>query len=137
MRISPFAASYVRRRTTERMVDACKIWKPGAVVVNPSTGVASRAAGDLKYEGPCRFWEVPGGVQVIVGDEQITTASAFLTLPYDSIVPESDDVVQITESVDSDLVGRVVNVTGVIRGGGLRASRRFTVQVVSSKKDTW
>lgn len=136
MRISPFAGSYVRKRTTERMVDACKIWKPGAVVID-ANGVASRAAGTTKYEGPCRFWEVPGGVQVIVGDEQITTANAFLSLPYNSIVPESDDVVQITASVDNDLVGRVVNVTGVIRGGGLRASRRFTVQVVSSKKESW
>lgn len=137
MRISPFAGAYVRKRTTEHMVDSCKIWKPGAPVVDPVTGVATRPQSTIKYEGPCRFWEVPSGTQVIVGDQQITQAQTYLSLPYNSIIPESDDVVQITDSDDIDLVGRMVNVISVVRGGGLRASRRFLVQVVESKKDTW
>ena len=60
MRISPFAASYVRKRTTEHMVDACKIWTPGEVQVDED-GSAYRAQGELKYEGPCRYWEVSAG----------------------------------------------------------------------------
>lgn len=136
MRISPFAASYVRKRTTEHMVDRCKIWKPGDVVVD-NDGKAHRDVSLLKYEGPCRFWEVSAGQQIVVGDEQISMTQAYLSLPFDSIIPEQDDIVQITASVDSDLVGRVVNVTGVVRGGGLRASRKFSVQVVESKKATW
>lgn len=137
MRISPFAASYVRKRTTEHMVDACKIWTPGAVVVDPFDGSAHRDEGQLKYEGPCRFWEVGSGQQIVVGDQQISMTQSYLTLPFDSVIPEADDVIQITKSVDSDLEGRVVNVTGVVRGGGLRASRKFSVQVVESKKATW
>ena len=137
MRISPFAASYVRKRTTEHMVDACIIWTPGEIVVDPDTGQAQRAQGTIKYQGPCRFWEVNAGPQIVVGEEQITTAEAYLSLPYNSIVPESDDVVQITASVDEDLVGRMVNVLSVVRGGGLRASRRFRVQVVESTKASW
>lgn len=137
MRISPFAASYVRKRTTEHMVDRCKIWKPGAPVVDPGTGVATRPVAEMKYDGPCRFWEVNAGQQIVVGDEQISMTQTYLSLPYDSIIPEADDVVQITECDDSDLVGRMVNVTGVVRGGGLRASRKFSVQVVESKKATW
>lgn len=137
MRISPFAASYVRRRTTDHMVDACKIWTPAAPVVNPTTGVASRPAGTIKYEGPCRFWEVNAGQQIVVAGEQITMSQAYLTLPYNSVVPESDDVVQITASDDVDLIGRVVNIISVTRGGGLRASRKFLVQVVDSQKSTW
>lgn len=136
MRISPFAASYVRKRTTEHMVDRCRIWKPGDVVVDDD-GSAHRDESQLKYEGPCRFWEVNAGQQIVVGDQQISMTQSYLSLPFDSIIPEQDDVVQITESVDSDLVGRVVNITGVVRGGGLRASRKFTVQVVESKKPTW
>lgn len=136
MRISPFAASYVRKRTTEHMVDRCKIWRPGDVVVD-NDGNASRNIAEVKYEGACRFWEVSAGQQVVVGDQQISMTQSYLTLPYNAPVPEQDDIVQITESADSDLQGRVVNITGVVRGGGLRASRRFTVQVVESKKSTW
>lgn len=136
MRISPFAASYVRKRTTEHMVDRCKIWQPGDVVVDED-GFAHRDEALVKYEGPCRFWEVNAGQQIIVGDQQISMTQSYLSLPFDSVIPEQDDIVQITASVDSDLVGRVVNITGVVRGGGLRASRKFTVQVVESKKPTW
>jgi len=137
VRISPFAASYVRKRTTEHMVDACTIWTPGEIVVDPDTGDAVRLQGEIKYDGPCRFWEVNAGSQIVVGDEQITTTEAYLSLPFNSVVPEADDVVQITMSVDSDLVGRMVNILSVVRGGGLRASRRFRVQVVESTKSSW
>jgi hypothetical protein len=136
MRISPFAASYVRRRTTEHMVDRCKVWKPGDIIVD-TDGNAHREVGTVKYEGPCRFWEVNAGQQIVVGDEQISMTQSYLSLPFDSVVPEQDDVVEITACVDSDLVGRMVNITGVVRGGGLRASRKFSVQVVESKKASW
>lgn len=136
MRISPFARSYVRRRTADHMVDACKIWTPGDPVID-ANGVATRAEGTLKYEGQCRFWEVNAGQQIVVAGEQITMTQAYLTLPYNSVVPESDDIIQITASDDADLVGRTVNVISVVRGGGLRASRKFLVQVVDSKKATW
>ena len=137
MRISPFAASYVRKRTTEHMVDHCKIWTPGEIVVDPDTGRAQRLQGEIKYDGPCRFWEVNAGPQIVVGEQQITSSEAYLTLPFNSVVPEDDDVVQITASVDEDLVGRMVNILSVVRGGGLRASRRFRVQVVESTKASW
>lgn len=137
MRISPFAAAYVRKRTTEHLVDACTIWTPGDIVVDPDTGQAKRLQGAIKYDGPCRFWEVSAGPQIVVGEQQITTSDAYLSLPFNSVVPESDDVIQITASVDSDLVGRMVNVLSVVRGGGLRASRKFRVQVVESTKVTW
>lgn len=135
--ISPFAAAYVRKRTAERMVDECKIWKPGKVVLDRTTGQSVREILQTRYEGPCRFWEVTSGTQVVIGDQQYTSTQSYLSLPYNSPIPESDDVVQITKSVDVDLIGRTVRVISVVRGGGLRASRRFLVQVVDSKKDTW
>lgn len=137
MNISPFAAAYVRKRTTEHMVDTCKIWKPGKPVRDPVTGVTKRAVETMKYEGPCRFWEVSAGSTVVVGDEKITMTQSYLSLPFNALIPESEDVVQITKSVDDDLVGRVVTIEGVVRGGGLRASRKFSVKVVESKKATW
>ena len=136
-RISPFAAAYVRKRTTERMVDECRIWKPGKVVLDRTTGKTVREVLQVRYEGPCRFWEVTAGNQVVIGDQQYVSTQSYLSLPFNSPIPESDDVVQITKSDDIDLIGRTVRVISVVRGGGLRASRKFLVQVVDSKKDTW
>lgn len=107
------------------------------MVTDRSTGKAQRVVKTLKYEGVCRFWEVLGGQQALVGDQQIVMSSSYLSLPFDAPVPESDDVVKITKSVDPDLEGRVVRIVSVVRGGGLRASRRFLVQVVDSQKETW
>lgn len=137
MRISPFAASYVRKRTAERMDDVCKVWKPGPPVLDRTTGKTRRGDSVVKYEGPCRFWEVTSGQQALLGDTQVVFSQSYLSLPYNSVVPESDDVVKIIRSVDADLTGRTVRVVSVVRGGGLRASRRFMVQVIDSSKDSW
>lgn len=130
--LSAFAASYVRERTTARMTDACQIWTPGPVTTNHSTGKASRSQSALKYDGPCRFWEVAAGQQALLGDQQVVFSQSFLSVPFDAPVPEADDVVKITSSADADLVGRTVKVISIVRGGGLRASRRFLVQVIDS-----
>lgn len=135
--ISPFAAAYVRRRTSERMVDQCRIWTPGPVVLDRTTGKTSRGEDILKYQGMCRFWEQTAGSAALLGDENVTISQTYLSLPYNAPIPESDDIVKITMSVDPDLVGRTVKVVSVVRGGGLRASRRFSVQVVESQKPTW
>lgn len=135
--ISAFAASYVRKRTSERMVDECRIWKPGPVILDRTTGKTSRGEDILKYQGVCRFWEVTAGGAALLGDEQVTISQTYLSLPYNAVVPEQDDIVKITMSVDPDLVGRTVKVVSTVRGGGLRASRRFLVQVVESQKPTW
>lgn len=134
--VSRFAASYVRKRTTERMEDRCRIWKPGPPVTGPD-GKATRSVATVKYEGKCRIWEVSSGTQVLIGDEKLTMTQTYLSLPYNSVVPESDDVIKILACDDNDLVGRTVTVLSVVRGGGLRASRKFLVQVVESRKATW
>lgn len=135
--VSPFAAAYVRRRAALWMQDACQIWTPGPVVKDPVTFHGTRSQGTNKYDGPCRFWEVAAGQQALLGDQQIVFSQSYLALPYSAPVPETDDIVKITQSVDPDLVGRTVEVISVIRGGGLRASRRFLVRVLDSKSSTW
>lgn len=135
--ISKFAASYVRRRTTDRMEDECRIYRPGEMEIDPVTKKAKRGNPEVKYEGPCRFWEVQAGTPSVIGDQQLTVSTAYLSLPFNSYVPEQDDIVLITKSVDSDLVDRTVQVISVVRGGGLRASRRFQVRLVDSQKASW
>lgn len=137
VRISPFGRSYVRKRAAELMSDQCRIFKPGPVEIDNTTGQAYRTTEVVKYEGKCRFYEVQAGQQIIVGDEQITMTQSYLTLPFNSVIPESDDIIEITASDDVDLVGRTVEVISVVRGGGLRASRKLAVRVRDSQKSTW
>lgn len=91
----------------------------------------------MKYEGVCRFWEVQAGSPVVIGDQQVTVTQSYLSLPFDSYVPEQDDIVLITKSADHDLEGRTVQVVSTVRGGGLRASRKFQVRLVESQKASW
>jgi hypothetical protein len=137
MPLSKFAANYVRNRTTQRMGDKCVIFKPGGMQIDPVTRKAQRAEREVKYEGICRFWEIQAGAQSVIGDQQVVVTQSFLSLPYDAPVPESDDIVQIVESADPDLVGRTVQVVSIVRGGGLRASRKFIVRLVDSQKASW
>lgn len=134
--ISSFATNYLRTRTADRMQDSCRIFRRSGVTVDENFK-ASRGEAVVKYDGPCRIWEVTAGNQVIVSDQQVVVTQTYLSLPWDAPVPESDDIVLITASADSDLVGRTVAITGITRGGGLRASRRFTVTFVDSQSDAW
>lgn len=136
MRISPFAKSYLRRRATEQLWDACRIYKQGKMTVGDNFS-ARRSPAVIKYEGACRLWEVPASSQVVIGDSQLVVSQTYLSLPWDAPVPESDDIVLITKSDDPDLVGRTVSIVSVVRGGGLRGTRKFTVKVLDSKKETW
>jgi|SRR5690606_35677725 len=119
------------------MEDTCRIYRPGAMVIDPDNDSAKRGDADIKYEGKCRFWEVQAGSPVVIGDQQVTVTQSYLSLPFDSYVPEQDDIVLIIASADSDLVGRTVQVVATVRGGGLRASRKFQVRLVESQKATW
>ena len=74
---------------------------------------------------------------MVVGDHQQVITQSFLSLPYDAPVPEQDDIVLILDSADPDLIDRTVQVVSIVRGGGLRASRRFLVRQQDSKGDYW
>ena len=137
MRISPVLARYIRKRATELMVDECMIYTAGKPVLDNTTGSVTRDQGEIKYEGPCRVWEVRGSGQTLIGDVQMNTDSTYLSIPWDAPLPESDDIITITKSVDTDLVGRSVSITAITRGGGLRASRVFTVQLQDSEMAAW
>jgi hypothetical protein len=137
MRISPFAQEYIRKRTAELMHDACKIYTPGSPVLDRTTGNTTTPESAVKYEGPCRFWEVQAGQQVLIGDQELVMTQSFLSLPYDAPVPEGDDVVEITDCDDPVLIGTTVNVISAVHGGGLRASRKLLVRVIESESGSW
>lgn len=138
--VSPFSQGYIQDRALDLMTSRCRIFKPsvGPGTYDKATGKVTAGVGTFKYEGPCRLWEVPGGQNVVIGDQEINVTQTYFSLPYwVTPLPEKDDVIQILESDDPDLVGRSIIVKSTVRGGGLRASRRFLVEVSDSKKATW
>ena len=137
MRISPVAQAYIKKRSAQLMADECRIFKPNKPVLDRTTGKTRTPSPTIKYQGPCRYWEVQSGQQVSIGEETLTMTQSYLSLPYDAPVPESDDTVEIIKSVDPTLVGTTVAVISITRGGGLRGSRKLLVRVIESKKDTW
>jgi hypothetical protein len=140
MRVSPYSQAYIQNKAQELMNSRVKIFTPdlGGGTYDPVTGDVTPGEGTFKYEGPARIWEVPGGQNIVIGEEEVTVTQTYLSIPYWVMpLPEMDDVIAVLESDDPDLVGRTVIIQNTIRGGGLRASRRFQVQVSDSKKSEW
>lgn len=135
MKVSDYARNYLRSRSTELMEDTCRIYRPSSnrVSYNPVTRQAINTTGTDIYRGVCRVWEVPAGGKFVLGEVEYTTTQLWLSLPYDSPVPEPDDQVEILASDDVSLIGRHLKVLSVVRGGGLRGSRKMQVEFVDKK----
>lgn len=137
MQIGTYPRDHIRQRATDLMSAAVRISRPG-VEYDPVTRRDTSTEGDLIYEGPARIWEVPAGSQIVIGEEEVTVTSTYLSIPFwVQPLPESDDLIVVTQSDDEDLIGRSLDIISVVRGGGLRASRRFQVRVSASRKSTW
>lgn len=138
MRISPTARRYLKKRSTHLMEDECRIYTPGLtrVVYDPVTREATTVSGKEFYQGKCRLWEVPAGGKFDLGDLQYTMSQTWLSIPFDAPVPDTDQLVQMTKSVDEDLVGKILRITSVVHGGGLRGSRRMQVEFMDRKDVT-
>lgn len=137
MQVSAYARDHIRQRATDLMNCTVRMTRPGTEY-DPVTRRQISTEGLLIYEGPARVWEVPSGNQVMIGEEEIVVTSTYLTIPYwVQPLPESDDLVVVLASDDPDLTGRSLSIESVVRGGGLRASRRFQVTISESKKSTW
>jgi hypothetical protein len=137
MRISPYATVYIRERSTDLMNATVRINTP-VPAYDPATRTTTNTEGPVKYEGPARIWEVPGGSEVIIGDEKYVITQSNMSIPWNvSPLPEVDDLIIVVDSDDADLVGRSINIESAVRGGGMRASRRFEISISTSKKDTW
>jgi hypothetical protein len=137
LRISPYATVYIRDRATDLMNAKVRINKP-VPAYDPATRTTTNTEGPVKYEGPCRIWEVPGGNQIVIGDEEFVITQSYMSIPWNvSPLPEVDDLIIVVDSDDADLIGRSINIESAVRGGGLRASRKFEISISTSKKDTW
>ena len=137
MQIGTYPRDHIRQRATDLMSAGVRISRPGTTY-DPVTRRDISTEGELLYEGPARIWEVPAGQQVVIGEEEITVTSTYLSIPFwVQPLPEHDDLIVVTDSDDEDLIGRSLDIISTVRGGGLRASRRFQVKISESKKRSW
>lgn len=130
MRISQFARDYGRAHATEMMEDEVRITHPGPTETsyNPATREVTTTNGVLVYQGVARVWEVRAGSKQTIGDRVLRVTQTYVSIPWDSAIPEPLDRIKITASVDPRLVGRTQRVQSVTRGGGLRVSRVMLVE---------
>lgn len=106
------------------MTDACTITRSGgAPVFDSTTGTYTDPAATTVYSGKCRV--KPANLTsrtVQAGEQQVALWPYSVSMPL-SALPELDDVVTVTASVDASLVGRTLRVRSVARGTFLTARR--------------
>lgn len=136
--ISRFAQRYVELRATELLTDQCLVYRTGEPSIDHETNEYRYPEPIVIYEGPCRLWESPASLAMNLNDEQVQLTTPYISFPWDiDPIPEMEDVVKVTESRDSDIVGRTFTLGAPSRGGNLRGSRRFVVKSESSSKEEW
>lgn len=129
--ISPAALAYVRARATDVMTYTCRIERVTGPDYDEETLVASPGSRTTIYEGVCRIWEVSGPGVIMVGEEEYSTQTTNLSIPWDTTtVPTRHDQGVITGAeLDPVLVGKRFSILDVAKAGQLRATRRFTIQL--------
>jgi len=118
----------------EKTGATCRITRPSyaeLVTYDSVTGVATREHTDeLVYEGPCRIELIPGSQVQYPNDQAQTVSTTVMYVPWHvDNIQVLDQVEMLTED-DPTLVGpKLFTVVAQQRGGGLRTSRRFNVEV--------
>lgn len=128
--ISPAALKYVRARATDTMTYTCKIERVTHASYDEVTLVGNPGARTEVYSGVCRIWEVTGPGVIMLGEEEYSTQTTNLSIPWATTpVPNRGDEGVITSAeLDSSMVGKRFTILDVAKSGQLRATRRFAIQ---------
>lgn len=132
---SSLARRYVRNRVEAQMTSRVTIYRNSNPSFDSSSGVYTAHKGTQVYTGKARIYGVDGAGVTQVGEGDFVNRQTYITIPGDAKVPHVDDVVVITHSVDTDLVGRAWRVIAVDGGSILMHSRRLTVTGVMENRD--
>lgn len=94
------------------MVDECAIYRQTGTQVNPNTG-AEEPEYTTVYLGKCRTrMQSSWATDRQAGEQNITVSRYLLELPFSVVGVKVDDQVDITGSLDPDLVGRRIRIDG-------------------------
>lgn len=104
---------------TVRLTHAAGDATPGQV--DPTTGRRTGSEATHYFEGAARIQAQPSvGRDAVTGDQMVTTVGYLITLTLDGTSDAAvDDLVEVTAvdaNGDPSLVGRVLQVEGVLRG---------------------
>jgi hypothetical protein len=121
-----------------RMLAAVRAVHTGAMIARP-TGetvvsddglTVTTAPPAVRYAGPCRVMPFADGARVReVADRPVTLRVYRVFVPWDAGPVEVDDVVDVTDSQDPDLPGRVLRVMDS-PGATLEAERALLCEEV-------
>lgn len=102
----------LRSMVSRFLVDTCTVTSPAATAFDPDDGY-SDATGATVYTGPCRVARPSGPQQVEAGEDTVTLGRFDVTLPWDTVALEVNQLVTVTASGDPFLIGRVLRVIDV------------------------
>ena len=113
------------------MVDTCTIRHQTGVTVNPDTG-ASEPTYTVVYTGKCRVQSRNLGTESPnAGQQRVDIYATELQLPISVTGVAVNDLVEITDSLDPDLIGRTLRVNNLFYKTHATSRRLPLEEVVS------
>lgn len=109
--------------------DTGTITRDGVSTFDPVTGLLTPGTPTTIYSGVMRVRPSTAETEALFGEEQVTRSRFVLTVPYDTVGVQIDDVVTVTVSDDTDLTSRTLRVVAVPLGSFM-VSKRFPLEVV-------
>ena len=130
--ITPGELEQLRSDETALLPDTCTVTRAGAgaPVFNEGTGGYTNPAPVEIYDGVCRISPLP--VQdraALFGEKGIDLVAYQATFPHDAPAFQKDDILNVTASADTQLVGRHLEVHG-FEVKSLQTKRRVLLQEV-------
>ena len=99
------------------MTASCEITRRAAAGTTDAAGKYTPASPTTVYTGACRVQALTTQQQIaVIGEAQETRHRYLVTIRHDAATIHIGDLVHITASVDSGLVGRQLRVTDAIYG---------------------
>ena len=100
------------------MLDAVRIWRPGAPAFNRSTGTTTPGAPLELYAGKARVkpFGRSASAGVEAGEREVVLSEYVVLLPFSALPPSGQtvlpgDQIQVTASADGRMAGRTLWVT--------------------------
>lgn len=119
----------IREDVEATLFDACQITRPGAPgTFNTTTGAYASSAGSTIYEGACRVAQMSEQDRLVnFGDRETGLVAYVATLPFDAPELHKDDLFTVTESDDTQLLTKQLEVHSV-KYGSLLTGRKVILE---------
>lgn len=125
--ITDWHRDQVRHYTQANMDSTVTVVRTGPPpATDPSTLEVTMGAGTPIYSGVARVHRTQDGGSVSIGEGQLQTRQAIITIPAGANGIHEDDVITIVTTVDDELVNQSGRVVGVAAGGSFNEGQQLT-----------